>query len=136
MTSWRSEGDEAERVADRVGEDPEPLAAAAQPAGTQLQGRLLASVKVLDENIEVHLLLDVRLRPGRRLEPRRPGERHPGTVRAVADDDEVAIVLDADHAQQLLVEGGQRIGVGAVDHDAVQSSDHAWMLPQPYDRRL
>ena len=53
-----------------------------------------------------------------------PGEGQARPVGRVADDDPVALVLHPLHAQQLLVERGQRVRVGAVDDDAVQLSDH------------
>ena len=48
----------------------------------------------------------------------------PGRSARITDHDPVALILDPHHAEQFLVEAGQRVGVRAVDHDAVQIPDH------------
>src|SRR5690349_20471515 len=58
--------DEAERVPGRIREDPEALAARAQPARAQLQGPRLAGVQIVDEEVEVGLLRVGWIRPAGR----------------------------------------------------------------------
>jgi hypothetical protein len=64
--------DEAERVADRVGEDPEALLASGrQAAGAERQDRLFRLVDVVHPDVQVQLLGVPRVGPPGRHERRR-----------------------------------------------------------------
>jgi hypothetical protein len=63
-------------VPGRVGEDPEALAARAQPGRAQLEGAGLDGVEVVDEDVEVRLLRVRRVRPAGRVVPAHLLEHH------------------------------------------------------------
>src|SRR5829696_2933906 len=70
------------------------------------------------------ILRPITVGPGRRPVVRNPREGNARPIGRVTDHHPVALVLHTPHAQQGFVERGQCVGIVAVDHDAVQSSDH------------
>lgn len=132
--------DDAEGVADRIGEDPEACLAFTRDArGAEGEKFLLRPVSIVHADIQVHLLGIGWIWPAWRspgdcaLEGQFPQSR-PGT-----DDYPVAGVLVDDHSQYLAVEPGQGARVGAVDHCFLEASDHIGSIPAcdgPADSRM
>lgn len=79
----------------------------------------------LDHDVEVHLLRDGRVRPGRRTMVRSELEREPGG-RAVGRDDHELVACVRDRVvQECGVEPRERSWVRTVEDDVVQASAHA-----------
>ena len=117
--------DDAEGIADGVGEDPESRFVFTQDTGgTQGEQVPLRLVGVADADVQVHLLGVRRVGPARRnpggsaLEGQLP-QAGPGT-----NDHPAANVLIDAHPQHLAVEPGKSARVGAVDHCLFEVSDH------------
>lgn len=118
--------DEAERMADRVGEDPEAgLAFAREPACAEREDGAFGGVYVLDPDVQMQLLGVLRVRPSRRDPGRRTLKCQRAVTRLAADDHPVAAVLVDLHPQHLRVERRKRSRVRAVQHRLLQPSDHA-----------
>jgi hypothetical protein len=106
-------------VACRVGEH-----VAAQPAGPEFQNPVGRLRHVVDHDVDVELLREIRVRP-----PRRPVigselEGHAGSAFAGGDDDPVVAQVGDRHPDQLAVERRQLPRVRAVDHHVVHPPDH------------
>lgn len=110
-----------------IGEDPEVVATAVEAGGSQPDDLGLRLIEIVDPDIEVHLLGAARRPFGEHM----IGcvlEGNPRPVGGIADDDPTGFVLDTLHAQQLLIEPGQRGGVGTIDDKPVPTSDHVVSL--------
>lgn len=100
-----------------------------------LQHLGLGFVEVIDTDVDMHLLGMVGIGPARRSQIMHSLERHTRPIRSVTDDDPSRVLLHALHPQQLFVEGGQRRGIGTVDHEAVSAFDHGRIVPQTADSK-
>ena len=79
----------------------------------------------LDHDVEVHLLRDGRVRPGRRTMVRSELEREPGGRVVGRDDHEIVACVGDRVVQECGVEPRERSRVRTVEDDVVQASAHA-----------
>ena len=83
----------------------------------------------LDHDVEVHLLRDGRVRPGRRAMVRSELEREPRGRVIGRDDHEIVARVGDRMVQECGVEPREHSRVGTVENDVVQASVHALNRP-------
>jgi hypothetical protein len=108
----------------RIGIDPKCFATTRQRGGAEFEHRGLGELEVVDPDIEMSVLRPLTIRPRRRsvVGNAREGDARP--IGRVTDHHPIALVLHPPHAEQRFVERGQCIRILAINHNAVQSSDH------------
>ncbi len=122
--------DDAEGMADRIGEDPEAcLVFRRDPRSAEGKHFLLCPVGIGHADVQVHLLGVSRVGPPRCSPYGGALERQLAQSRIRADDHPISDVLVDDHSQHLGIELGQSSRVRAVDHRLFEASDHMRSMP-------
>lgn len=116
---------DAERMADGIGEDPEAcLAFAGDTGGAQSEQVLFGLVGVAHANVQMHLLRVGRVGPARRNPAGGALEGQLAHARPGTDDYPTVDIFVDPHPQYLAVELGKSARVGAIDHCLLKASDH------------
>jgi hypothetical protein len=123
-----SETDQAERVANRIGEDAKLLAPTVKPDRSQSEGGVFCDIKIIDPNIQMHLLRNIATWPRGGRPVVRPLESQAGSIRRVTDDNPVTVVLNPNHAEQPLIELSKGTRIRTIDDKSVPASDHGRRL--------
>ena len=129
--------DDAERVTDRVGEDPEArLAFPWDAGGAQEEQFLLGLVGITHANVEVQLLGMGGVGPARRNPFGGSLKGQLPMAGLQADDHPVTDVFVDPHPQNLAIELRESARVGAVDHCLFEASDHTESMPATFTTGL
>jgi hypothetical protein len=123
-----SQTHQAERVAYRICEDAKLLAPTVKPDRSQFKGGVFCDIKVIDPNIEMHLLRNVTTWPRGSRPVFSPLESQAGSIGCITDDNPVAVVLNPNHAEQPLIELGKSTRIRTIDDKSVPASDHGRRL--------